>query len=542
MKKQTAYLLYCIVIFLSGCASEHADRSNVNVFRYNQPNHITSLDPAFAKSQNNIWAVDVLFNGLVSVDAHLNIVPCIAKRWEISPDGKQYVFHLRNDVRFHKDACFGKDSTRPVTAYDFVYSFSRIIDTTVNSPGSWIFTDKINASKPFEAVDDTTFIVRINEPFSPFLGLLSVQYCSVVPREAVDYYGRSFRSNPVGTGPFRFKKWIENQALFLVKNDDYFETDSTGAKLPRLDGIKISFINDRQIAYLELMNGKLDMISGLESGYASEVLDETGSLNPSFKDKIQYIKSPYLNTEYIGINYKATDKNSSWLKNKVFRQALNYAVNKEEMIRSLRNSVGIPANSGFVPFGLPSFDSVLVKGYVYNPAEAKRLLAKIGYFEPDAPDPVVTIYTNKDYADLITFIANNWQQVGIKTRIEVLETATLREMMRKGSVSMFRASWLADFPDAENYYSVFLSTNPAPPNYTRFASPAFDSAYQQAVRETGRDKTYVHYRQMEQDLIEEAPIVFLFYDQSSIFLNAKVRGFVNSALNIPKLQYVYFEK
>ncbi|MEJ6807123.1 MAG: ABC transporter substrate-binding protein, partial [Saprospiraceae bacterium] len=219
---RTLTLLIFIVITFS-CGSRQAREHKV--LRYNQPNHITSLDPAFAKSQNNIWSVLHLFDGLVELDDSLNVSPAIAKSWLISEDGLDYTFYLREDVYFHENDCFS-NSFRKVVASDFEYSLTRLIDSKISSPGSWLFTDKIREERPFEAIDDTTFVLHLTRPFIPMLGILTMQYCAVVPQEGITYYGSEFAQNPVGTGAFKFKKWIANQALFLNRNDNYYKGPS----------------------------------------------------------------------------------------------------------------------------------------------------------------------------------------------------------------------------------------------------------------------------------------------------------------------------
>ena len=112
------------------------------------------------------------------------------------------------------------------------YSFNRIIDKEVASPGAWIFNGKADTQEPFKAIDDSTFQLKLLRPYNPILGIVSMQYCSVVPKEAVEKYGTDFRRHPVGTGPFRFVAWEEGQALVLKKNPCYFETDSAGSRRP----------------------------------------------------------------------------------------------------------------------------------------------------------------------------------------------------------------------------------------------------------------------------------------------------------------------
>lgn len=515
-------ILFCFSGVLIMSCSKKKDQ-DYNVFRYNQINHITSLDPAFAKSQNNIWATHHIFDGLVLLDDNLQIQPSIAKRWTISEDGLDYTFYLRDDVHFHKDDCIAQD--RVVTAKDVAYSLGRLVDEEVNSPGSWLFSDKVSGKEAFVALDDSTFRMTLNEPFIPMLGILTMQYCSILPRECVDRYGSEFRAHPIGTGPFRFKRWEENQALFLIKNEDYFRDVKNN-----LDGIKTTFIPDKKIAFLELLNGNLDFVSGLESSFIHDLLTQEGELLESRKSSLNYIKAPYLNSEYLGINMENQAPDSP-LRIKEVRQALNLGLDRSLMLTALRNNVGKPANSGFVPRGLPSFDEEEVPGYRYDPDSARALIKAAGY-SVENPMPEIELFTNKDYLDLTTFIARQWQEIGVKVKIEVLESSILRDGMRKSSIPFFRASWIADYPDAESFLCMFYSGYPAPPNYTRYNNPEFDVLYEEAIGIDDFEKRVELYHKMDRMLVEDAPVIFLFYDETALFTLKNIDGISDNAVNL----------
>ena len=519
---RTLTLLIFIVITFS-CGSRQAREHKV--LRYNQPNHITSLDPAFAKSQNNIWSVLHLFDGLVELDDSLNVSPAIAKSWLISEDGLDYTFYLREDVYFHENDCFSNGS-RKVVASDFEYSLTRLIDSKISSPGSWLFTDKIREKRPFEAIDDTTFVLHLTRPFIPMLGILTMQYCAVVPQEGITYYGSDFAQNPVGTGAFKFKKWIANQALFLNRNDNYYKGPS------KLEGIKTSFMADKKIAMLELLNGNIDFVNGLESSFINELLDKNGVLLSEKENQLKLSKSPYLNSEYLGINLEDCSPNSP-LRIKEVRQAINYAIDRKLMLTALRNNVGQPADSGFVPTGLPSHDKESVPGYEYNLQKAKTLLLEAGYPDGNGLE-AIALYTNKDYLDITTFVARQLQKIGLLVTIEVLESAILRDGMRKGSIPFFRGSWIADYPDAESFLCMYYSKNPAPPNYTRFSNENFDNLYEQSIKETDITKRYELYQTMDRILVDEAPVIFLFYDEASRFHSPQLKGVSENGLNLLK--------
>src|SRR5690554_5617102 len=220
-------LFLCFVFLLSSCSDNRKQDKENMVFRYNESSNIATLDPAFARTQAEIWIANQLFNGLVQLDDSLNIQPDIAKKWTVSQDGKRYVFTLRNDVYFHKNSIF-EDSTRVVNAYDFEFSFSRLKDSRTASPGAWIMRNV----KSLKAINDTLFEIQLEKPFPAFLGLLTMKYASVVPKEAFQN-SYDFRKKPIGTGPFAFKFWEENVKLVLRKNPIYFEKDENGNPLPR---------------------------------------------------------------------------------------------------------------------------------------------------------------------------------------------------------------------------------------------------------------------------------------------------------------------
>jgi len=528
--ENSKHLIWIFILGVFACKNSN-DKKLSNIFHYNQPNSITSLDPAFAKSQNNIWVVDHIYNQLLDLDEDLNIVPELAHSWEISEDGLKYIFHLRSDVFYHKDPCFGMDSLRTLKAKDVKFSLLRLTDPKLSAPGSWIFNDKLNQDNPIEVINDSTLIFNLSRAFSPFLSLLTMQYCSILPEEAELYYGSEIRIHPVGTGPFMMHKWLDRQGVFLKKNPNYFKSG-----LPLLNGVRISFIEDRNTAFLVFVKKGIDFFSGLQSSFAAQLLDEDGLLKENMNDQITMLKSDYLNTEYIGINLAALPSKHI-LRSKEFRRALNFGFDRAEMIRIFRNGLATPALAGFIPLVLK--DTIFQKSYFsYQPDLVKEIIKKLDYIHLPLEEKEIIIHTNKDYVDLISFIARQWQELGIIVKIELVETATLREQMRNGTIGMFRASWIADYPDEESFTTVFYSQNPAPPNYTRFKNVEFDRLYQLAIQEKNLDLREEYYHQMDQILCEESPVIFLFYDQIALFMQNNIEGLKANPINLLKLENV----
>ena len=533
---RSLFILFCVFLSLLGTScSEKETNTNKTVFRYNEVAGIASLDPAFAKDQAMIWADLQLYNGLVQTDKELNIQPAIAKSWEISSDGLEYRFVLRDDVFFHPHELF-KGKKRKVVASDFVYSLNRILDEKTASPGRNLFTciEKTNNGYAIKAESDSVLTIRLKEPFSPFLGILSMPYASVVAKEVVEHYKQDYRKNPIGTGPFRFKMWKEGVKLVMLKNEDYFEKDSLGNSLPYLDAVAITFIIDKQSVFLEFIKGNIDFISGIDPNYKDEVLTRSGKLQPKYKNKIQLLTQTYLNTEYLGFRMDL----DSPLRDKRVRQAINHGFDREKMIKYLRNNIGVAGKWGILPVGLPGFDSVS-KTYDYDPQLSKELLAQAGY--PNGKGiPEITLSTTASYLDLCKYIQQQLGLLGMKVRLDVNPPAALRENMAQGKVEWFRGSWIADYPEAENYFALFYTPNRSPKgsNYTAFSSKEYDRLYEKARGENDLQKRIELYKRMNQILMDESPIVVLYYDQVLRFTQKNISGLEPNPMNHLVLKYV----
>ena len=523
-----------ITILLSAC--NHTKHTDKQVFYYNESTGVATLDPAFAKNQSVMWVVHQLYNTLVEIDSNLNIVPSLAKSWEISADRKIYTFHLRNNVWFQNNDAFANNKGRKLVAGDVVYSLHRIIDKSTASSGAWIFNNRVDSTNDFVALNDSTFQLKLIRPFQPILGILSMQYCSIIAHEAVEKYGKDFRSHPCGTGPFQLKYWDEGQALVLEKNPHYWEHNEQGKSLPYLDAIRISFYDNKATEFLEFRQGRLSFINDIDPSFKDEVLTKKGELRSDWKGKIILQKHAYLNTEYFGI---LVDKNNplvpqSPLKIKAVRQAINYAINRRQLMMYMRNSIGTPAEAGIVPDGLPSKNAELVKGYAYNPDTARVLLQAASINQNNLT--AIKLLTIPIYADIASFAAKQIEDVGLKVQVEVVQKSLLLEQTAKQQALFFRGSWIADYPDAENYMAMFYSKNPSPPNYTQYKNPAFDELYNKALQETNDSLRYTLYRQMDQMVINDAPVVPLWYDEAIHLVNNHVHGFTPNALNLLELR------
>jgi peptide/nickel transport system substrate-binding protein len=527
---------YPLLFLVMVACSEGSQDSDKMIFRYNEAAGISSLDPAFSRNLENIWVCNMLYNGLVEIDDALSIQPAIARRWEIDSTGTVYRFYLRDDVFFHDSEVFPDSMGRRVVASDFVFSFERVRDPEKTTPGAWVF-GAVDPGEPFVAVNDSVLEIRLKRPFPPFLGLLGMEYCSVVPKEAIRRFGDDFRSHPVGTGPFKFHFWIENTRLALHRNERYFEKDANGERLPYLDAVSVSFIPDKSAAFLDFLKGNFDFMSGLHPSYKDELITSDGRMSPVYSDRFYLQKHPFLKTDYLGLLVDdSLMKGSPWL-SRDLRRALNYAVDRESMVRYLRNNVYTPAHGGFIPKGMSGYRAEA--GYSYRPDSVRAILRRSGYPGGEGL-PALTLSTTADYVDLCEYVQHGFSEFGIDLKVDVLPSSVHREGVASGKIPFFRKSWLADYPDDENFMALFYSENESPggPNYTRYSSAKFDDLYREALGTVHPEKRSVLYAAMDSLVMSDPPVVLLYYDAVMRFVAKEVSGLDANPMNVLDLRRV----
>jgi peptide/nickel transport system substrate-binding protein len=541
------FLLFCtaiVFISISSCDSSNQEADNKHmIFHYNESAGINHLDPAHASHFEDAWASGHVFNGLVQLNGALEVSACIAKNWNVSEDKLEYTFVLRNDVFFHDNSLFPEGKGRKVVASDFVNSFFRIMDPDEASPGSYIFKNLNRDIKGMgvEAVNDSTLKIYLNEPQSSFLYQLTLPYCAVVPIEIVEHFGSEFTRHPVGTGPFMFKKWNEGERIVLVKNPNYFETDEKGNRLPYLDAVSITFIRDKATELHQFLKGRLDMLSGLQPASMHKLLDNEGELKDEFKEDIFLQRMPWLKTDYIGILVDPDKKivKNSLLQNRLVRQAINFAINRKEIIRYLRNGIGIPATRGFAPVGFPVSASDIAQGFDYDLKKAKNLMEEARLSGDDLSTDVILV-TAPEYRELCEYLQRALVEIGLNPKINVVTASVQKQMIAVYETNFFRKSWTADYPDAINFYQLFYSKNKSPngPNYTHFQNQFYDENFIQALHESDPQKLKELYRNMEEIIYDEAPVIPLFYDEVIRYVKKHVSGLEANSMNQLSLKRV----
>ncbi|MCE2876256.1 MAG: ABC transporter substrate-binding protein [Bacteroidetes bacterium] len=529
-------VLLFTVLGLGGCKNVDK-KSPQQIFHYNEDVSVTTLDPAFVRSQSENWIVSQIFNGLIDLDAQLQPVPALAKSWEISTDLLTYTFHLRSDVNF----CFvdkqGKVTTRKMVASDVAYSLSRIADPATSSPGAWIFVGKIDSqlNRVFIAPNDSTFVLKLVSPAASLLGLLSTNFGYVVPKEYARLDKSYLARNPVGTGPFYVRRWEDEIKLVMRKNPHYHEKDTQGVPLPYLDAINVTFVKNKQTAFMQFAAGSYDFFNGLEGSFKDELLTDQAMLKPKYAQKMKAIITPFLNTEYVGCYLGDYPGKTNWLKDVHLRRALFYAVDKQKLVRFFRNGLGDAGDWGVVPpiLNVHEKEAITEANAAWQKALAEY--QQSGYAKQNNK-PEIVLSTTADYLDMMVYLQETWGRLGVKIKVDIQTGGMLRQLRNEGKLMLFRGSWIADYPDAENflacYYAPYLS--PMGPNYTHFEDAQFDTLYRlieagESGQKASLRKQYI--QQANQILIDQAPVIPLYYDKSIRLIQPWVQGLENDAAN-----------
>jgi peptide/nickel transport system substrate-binding protein/oligopeptide transport system substrate-binding protein len=452
-------------------------------------NNPATLDPAFVSDIYSRTVVTQISEGLVHFDAHLNPIPAIAEFWEASRDGRIWTFTLRKGVQFHHG--------REVTADDFVYSFTRLLSPKARGPVTDFFR-RIQGADEFiqgratrvqglNALDRYTLQIGLKEPFAPSLTVLGLANAAVVPQEEVERLGDRFAQVPVGAGPFKLVRWEAGKEIILEANKEYYEGR------PFLDTVVFKIGETFEQTFAQFLAGNLDEAI-IPSGKTEDVQND-----PRYR-QYQVLRRPTLGLLYIGFNTQVKP-----FDDKRVRQAFNYAVNTEAIVREITKMGSLPAK-GVLPPGMPGHDPDL-RGYYYNPTKAKQLLAEAGY-PNGAGFPVVQLWTVSKAESTKAELAAYQQylaELGVKVDVHFVdEWARYTEMLRRGELQMFRYAWYADFPDPDNFFFPLLHSA-GQPNNLFYRNPRLDQLLEKARAEADYAQRVKLYREAERVVMEDAP-------------------------------------
>lgn len=576
---KTKILLYVsaiLILFVSFSCGKKQDDTIVNLkggikgggtFISNETENIRSLDPTGINDVVSHHVAHQIYDLLIDLDSNMNLKPTLATRWDITPDGLIYTFHLRKGVYFHDNACFPGGKGREFKASDVKYSFDRIQDPRTGSVGFDFFKNyvegalefteevtkaatenrepKIKDVSGYKVLDDSTFQIVLKKPFGPFIYYMCLGFTYVIPKEAVDKYGKDFFQNPVGTGPFIFVNWTPDLEINLKKNPGYWEKDEFGNNIPYLENVKFRFIKDMSQQLMEFKNGNLDDSYRIPTELTSSIITEDGKLTEEYSKYILQRKNAY------AVQYYGYLTNGRIFSDPKVRQAFNYAIDRDKIIKYILKGTGTSAINGVVPPGMPGYDISKIKGYEFNLEKAKQLMTEAGY--PGGKGfPDVTLNINEGggrNTQVMESIQNMLKELGINIKIQTLQFAQHLDNIDAGRSDFYRLGWIADYPDPENFLNLFYGKNvppnpkdKSPINSFRYTNPKYDELFEKALKISDREERYKIYQEAEQIAVNEAPLLFIFYDVDYRLVQPYVRGFALDPMHRVNMRYTWLDK
>jgi peptide/nickel transport system substrate-binding protein len=466
----------------------------------------SNLIPMLASDSASHGVSGLIFNGLVKYDTDLTLMGDLAESWQISDDNLTITFHLKKGVKWQDGVEF--------TAREVMFGYKNIINEETPSA----YKEDYLQVKKAEVLDKYTFRVTYVKPFAPALS--SWGSLVVLPKhilEGKDITKTSFSRRPTGTGPFKLKEWVTGQKITLEANPDYFEGR------PYLDKYIYRIIPDSATMFMELKAGSIDLMGLAPVQYKRQT--NSRYFNNNFR-KFRYPAFAYT---YMGFNLR-----HPWFKDKRIRQAIAYAIDKEEVIKGVLFGLGVVSTGPYVPGTWPYNPEV--KKYEYNPGKAKALLKSVGWRDDDG-DGILekqgkkfefTILTNMGNSSRLktaTLIQHRLKAVGISVKIRVLEWSTfINEFIDKRKFEAVILGWSIGLdPDQ---YDIWHSkkTGEKELNFVGFKNKEVDKLLEAGRRTFNIEERKKYYYRLQEILAEELPYVFLYVGDSLPIVSARFKG------------------
>jgi peptide/nickel transport system substrate-binding protein len=567
-----------LTLFLS-CSRQNKDKESVvanpeakggrfygGVLRLNETEYIRSLYPPSITDAFSFRIAAQIYEGLFKLDqADLTLKKCLVEEYTLDSTGTVYTFKLKKGIVFHDDPCFPNGKGRELKAKDIQYCFTQLCTQNINNQGFVVFKGLLKGAdryysasmngKPssidiegLRVVDDYTIRIELLRPSSVFLFDLARPFTLIYPQEAKEKYGLDMRAKAVGTGAFSLGQVDEDISIILKKNPNYHVMDLHGNRLPFLDAVDIKFIKEKKIELFEFMKSNLDMVYRLPAEHVAKILESTkeGANNEFSEYELQ--QTSEMATQFYTFNNKG-----KVFGNKNLRKAISFAIDKQKIFDLVLNREGFaPGNKGIIPPAFKKYPVDSVRGYTYNLDSARYYLTKAGYPEGKG-FPNVTLELNSD-GERNSNVANEVvrqlkENLNIKIEMKVMPFSQLVENIISGKSEFYRIGWLADYPNPENFLSLFYGKDVPTsleeksfPNFSRYTNPKYDALFEKALASKVPSEASSYFFQAEQVLMDDAPVVVLWYDMGFRLLQSYVRNFPNNALQYRDYSEVYLEK
>jgi len=571
MKKSIFLFLSLAIVFYTSCSNHNRNGSETKVakgdrvyggtLRVNETEQCQTLYPAAIVDIVSYHIANQIYEGLVKFNPKdLSIIPCLAEKWEVDPTSTKYTFHLKKGVMFQDNECFSGGKGREMKAADIKYSFELLcVDSKNNLNFSGTFKDRIvGANKFFDAskdkpngeiegikvIDDYTIQIALTAPSTSFLYALASPAASIIAKEGVEKYGSNTK---VGTGPFVFVESKATDKAILKRNNNYHGVDSLGNQLPFLDSIIISFLPTKKEELESFKNGDLAMVIGLPSESIKDMVEKEITDFQNKPPKYILDRSPEMAIQYYTFNLTKAPFN-----NVKVRKAFSYAIDRNKIIEEvLKGEAYGPGINGISPPSFKGYDITKIKGYDFDPKEAKKLLAEAGY--PNGKGfPNIKIELSSGgskSADVVLEIQKQLTDIlNVNVDFEVVSLKQQLEDEKYARAEISNASWIADFPSPENFLWLLYGASvpkddklPSWPNTSRYKNEEFDKLFEAGKSSKTNEESYNVFMKAEQMLMNDAPIMVLWYGENYRLVKSNVRNFFSNPMRHRDYSEVYLK-
>ena len=501
-------------------------------------------------------------DGLVKLNtATLKAEPCLAESWNIDSSGTKYTFHLQKGAMFQDDECYQGGIGREIKASDVKYSFDLLCTKNIHNQNFLsTFKDRVLGANKFykegkgalegvKVIDEYTLEITLLRPSTVFLSILAEPACAVVSKEAIERYGKNVKTGGTGAFIFDVNKSSKDRTV-LKRNPKYHGKDKFGNQLPFLDSIIATVVSSKEQELTLFKEGKIDMIATLPSQSVKEMVESQIKDFQSKPPKFMLDNSPEMITQYYTFNTKLPPFN-----NVKVRKAFNMAINRQKIIDEVLNGQAYGSGiKGITPptFTADGYDITGIKGYDYNPQEAKKLLAAAGY--PNGKGfPNIKILLNggsSRNSNVVVEIQKQLKEIlGINIDFDVIPFAQKLEESKTGRAPLVRDAWIADFPSPESFLDLFYGVNvPAEPNQlsfpntSRYQNPEFDKYFEMGRDAQLKDSAMFYFMKAEQIMMDDAPIMVLWYEGNYRLTQFRVKNAPSNAMHYRNFSETYIKE
>ena len=569
MKFNFLFLFLSLSLIISSCVSDSTDTNDLKVFggkiyggefSFMSPEKIESLLPISVSDIYSNRILSQVYEPLLRIDMKtMQVTPSLAESFKVSGDAKVFTFKLRKGILFHDDDCFSNDKERELTAEDVKFSLDLACSGHKKNEISYLLVDKITGAEKYnkisensfpeggvkgiKVIDPQTVQITLDEPFVGFDKILTHNSLGIISKKAYLKYGDDLKTHPVGTGAFTLAE-MNADKITLNRNGSYWKKDEFGNQLPFIDKVVMTYSKDKRSELTAFNDREIDIVLEIP---VEEIQHVFGTLEDAQNGKT--VKHKVETETSMKMTYMAFACESDEFKDEKVRKAFNLAVDRQEIIDLYIEGEGYAADHGFVP-PMDNYPYKEVNGHGFNPELAKSLLAQAGY-KSGADFPKLDIYVNTKegstiYKMMTGVVDNIKKTLGVELKIKLCTIQERNEAIIKGTAKLWRGGWIADYPDAENFLTLFYGKNISDNemsvvNDFKFRNESFDANFEKALKELNKEKRNNLLAKCDQITIDHSAVLPILTDDFIVMVNVRVRDFKTNAIQALDFSNIYIK-